>query len=245
MKKIINTIRFLLITYCFSVNAQKEFWGLRSGQNLSTNYGAIFKTDFNGENPEAVYAFNSDEGMYPYGRLFLASNGKLYGTAYKGGTVLSPTSTGGILFEYDLTVNQFKIIAFFGSNQAPDRRNPQSGVIEPIEGILFGTTETGGIYKHTIATESTSNAGNVPNIGSILNPMSGELFKASNGLVYGTTKYYSSCLVAEPLLGSIVRVNPSTSAFNVVFPFNCTINRLFLLSLLPFVSSLFLLDFSF
>ena len=46
--------------------------------------------------------------------------------------------------------------------------------------------------------------------------------KASDGMLYGTTQYYSACPTLTPLLGCIVRFNPNNNSFNYIFPFNCT-----------------------
>ena len=220
-KKLLFIASFLVFISSYS---QKEFWGLTSiGGTVSANYGTIFKTDFNGANAEIVHFFDSANGMKPYGRLFQASNGKLYGTASQGGyTIPNSGNTGGVLFEYDLILNRFRIVTFFGSPQLPNRTTPESGVIEPIAGNLFGSTSSGGIYKYNITNESTVVSGTVPNInGSIQNPITGELLKASNGYIYGTTLYSSSCS-SMPLLGSIVRLDPSNNNFNFIYPFNCT-----------------------
>jgi hypothetical protein len=65
----------------------------------------------------------------------------------------------------------------------------------------------------------------VPNIdGSIPNPMRGELIKASNGMIYGVTQNFSSCVVGMPFLGAIVRLNPANNNFTFIYPFNCTPN---------------------
>lgn len=89
-----------------SVVAQKELWGLRTGNDAIKSYGTIFKTDFNGANIATVYNFDGENGQRPKGRLLLASNGKLYGTAFKGGYMFPETTeSGGVLFEYDLIFN--------------------------------------------------------------------------------------------------------------------------------------------
>jgi len=218
-----NILFICLLLGFASSYAQKEFWGLiNKGGTVAINYGTIFKTDFNGANPEAVYTFDSLNGMKPYGRLFQASNGKLYGTASEGGIVQPATmDTGGVLFEYDLATDRFRVVSYFGSNEF-HYKTPQSGVIEPTAGMLYGTLSFGGIYKYNSTDESTSLSGLVTNInGSIQNPMKGELVKASNGFIYGTTQNYSTCPGLAPFLGCIVRLNPVNNAFTYIHPFEC------------------------
>ncbi|MFL9844267.1 choice-of-anchor tandem repeat GloVer-containing protein [Flavobacterium rhizosphaerae] len=211
----------LLITFLLVVNslsAQKEFWGLanRGGTatgNLGLGYGAIIKTDASGANAQMVHVFDSINGMQPNGRLLLASNGKLYGTTYFGGNVQLNGNTDGVLFEYDPIGNEFSVVSLFGTGDFPTIRNPKCGVIEALEGQLFGAAGV-GIYKHNLTDEETSLAALVTvsytGMNAFPNSINGELMKASDGYIYGTTKNYSMCPASSPYMGCIVRFNPAT-----------------------------------
>ena len=130
--------------------AQKELWGVSSGfgeSNLSPNeayyFGNIIKHDINGENETIVHEFDQVNGKTPIGRLFLASNGKLYGTTKNGGvtsftnngTVYSVPDGFGIIYEYDLILNKFRVVKVFDGT---DASFSQIGFIEPTPGILIG-----------------------------------------------------------------------------------------------------------
>jgi hypothetical protein len=220
----------ILILFLFafvSMSAQKEFWGLTSvGGSETINTGHIFKTDFNGTNAQIVHWFDNTQGMRPYGKLFLASNGKLYGTASEGGAVQpNPSNTGGVLFEYDLIFSRYSVVSYFGAGDLTTMLNPRTGVIEA-DGALYGTASGVGIFKHNLADEVTTQAALVnasyTGSNSFSNFITAELMQASDGLIYGTTKYYSSCPTTTPYLGSIVRFNPENNQFNYIYPFNCT-----------------------
>ena len=80
------------------IYAQKELWGVNTGNDNGPGYyGNITKYDIYGENPVIMHEFDSIHGYNPKGRLFLASNGKLYGTTQKGGNIglLGSNTTGG------------------------------------------------------------------------------------------------------------------------------------------------------
>lgn len=221
----------LMLFVCFSAFSQKEFWWLYTGYNsdipgFPANHGSIRKVDFNGQNETIVHTFDSINGKLPYDyeRLFLASNGKLYGTTSAGGFSIPNSSIhdgAGVLFEYDLTLDIFQALTFFGTSPVPSCVVPQAGVIEK-DGILYGTTSRfGAIYKHDLASGVTSLGAQIPNFNGNQNEMNGELTKAANGMIYGTTKYFSSCPTSTPLLGSVARFNPANNSFTILHPLYC------------------------
>ena len=104
----------------------------------------IYKTDSVGENLQWVYTMNPDtEGKRPMAGLFLANNGKLYGTTTQGG----PDDNYGTFFEYDIRNSEFTVLVDFnGENGAA----PQGNVIEADNGKLYGMTTEGGTSFDTI-----------------------------------------------------------------------------------------------
>ena len=82
-----------------------KFYGLTFYGGAS-NKGTLFEYDC----VSNVYAKKIDltvaTGNQPRGSLIQASNGKLYGTTYRGGT-----NNSGVIFEYDISINVF--IHFF------------------------------------------------------------------------------------------------------------------------------------
>lgn len=227
-------IIFLLLS--IQINAQKELWGTGVGGGIinpnPNGYGGIFKTNFDATIFNDVHLFDSIAGMKPYGRLFVASNGKLYGTASEGGLNCTLFREGGVLYEYDLILDQFRVVAHLGSTiQFPTTNRPTIGVFEPQDGILYGASENGAIFKYTIATEALSISANVPNftsgVLSIQNSVRGELMKASDGFVYGTTKHYSNNPNGAPYLGSIARLNTTNNNLSLIYPFELVFGPLY------------------
>src|SRR5436190_13334184 len=81
-----------------------------------------------------------------------ASNGKLYGMTNVGGT-----NNLGVIFSYDITASQYSVVYNFdGANGS----NPQRTVTQASNGMLYGTTNSGGLYgqgaafKFDIATNT-------------------------------------------------------------------------------------------
>jgi hypothetical protein len=228
-KNIILSIVMLFV--CFSAFSQKEFWWLYTGYNSDTpgfpsDYGSIHKVNFDGQNETIVHQFDSINGKLPYytERLFLASNGKLYGTTSRGGFSIPNSSIHdgtGVLFEYDLILNTFHVVTFFGTPPIVTSIIPNAGVIEK-EGMLYGTTSRyGSIYKHDLATGVTTFGAQIPSFNDTQNEINGELMKAANGMIYGTTLHFSSCPASAPFLGAIARFNPANNVFTILHPLYC------------------------
>jgi len=222
MKKTLLTI-IILFSFSFTY-AQKELWGVNQGiddgsPNSNGYKGNITKYDINGENPMIVHEFlDFTTGKTPKGKLFLASNGKLYGMTVAGGnTVGGLVANGnGVLYEYDLILNKYRVVYYFDTH-APNGIYGV-GVIEPIEGKLYGSISN-KVFCYDLATGVfiyvEGNAGY---------SIDGELIKASNGILYGSTTYSSNCPGAGQILpnnGTIFKVNTTTNTLTSVYLFKC------------------------
>ena len=219
IKKIFFLVFVLLqLTPAFS---QKEFWGSNIGSYVvGGDYGVLFKTNFDGTNKVTVHNFDGINGWSSASRLFLASNGRLYGTTQKGGLGDPNVGGNGVLFEYDLILNKYRVVYYFGT-AGPTQfiQRPELGLVEGTPGFLYGTTLLRNVYKYDLNLETISNIGQLPPCTGFENPIRGEMIKASNGNIYGSTKYSSTNLLSDPFAGTIFRINPNTNVFTVVYPF--------------------------
>ena len=224
MKKIIFlTITLFPLWGLGGIYAQKELWGVNSGDRNNypnpSYFGNITKYDINGENPAIMHEFDFVKGAAPVGRLFLASNGKLYGTTLYGGNV-GPTGSFvsvGVLFEYDLILNKYRVVKYFEIDNIIGAINPEIGVIEPIQGKLYGGVNN-RIYKYDIATETITVSNAIGN-----SKFSGELLKASDNNLYSVV-YISFCPSFNeplPLNGSVVKYNMTTNILSIIYPLSC------------------------
>ena len=113
-------------------------------------------TNAGGANGDGIiYSYETGTGIYtilhdfntaahggkPYGRLFQASDGELYGMASAGGL-----NSSGILFKYDISLDLFILrVNFDGTNgQAPN-----CSLIE-FNGLLYGMTNEGGVANEGV-----------------------------------------------------------------------------------------------
>lgn len=226
MKRTILSV-FFLFSFFFTT-AQKELWGNNKIQSYidysdPTNpitlpyYGNITKYDINGDNGTVVHVFDGINGKLPTGKLFQASNGKLYGltSAYTSSTGLNDDVR---LFEYDLILNKFRILHAFDHTQYYSQYMT-SGVIEGVTGKLYGAIGN-YFFCYTIDTETTT-MHSLNNYGAYL---TGELMKASDGFLYGSMYNRTNCPSGNaigPFKGMIIKINTTNNISQNKYSFNC------------------------
>ena len=218
MKKIVIVLLFITT----SLYAQKKLLGVNKGADdfnpNSTGYGGnISEFDINGQSGTVVHEFSDfANGKTPKGKLFQASNGKLYGTTNAGGNTFFTTPNGtGVLYEYDLILNKYTVIYYFEDYPGDP---PINGVIEPIVGKLYGSIGY-KVYSYDLNTEQFTFVNNIFTGAS----MNNELMKASNNLLYVTTAGIVSCsgTATSVVNGTISKVNTITNNLDIAYYLNC------------------------
>jgi uncharacterized repeat protein (TIGR03803 family) len=160
----------------------------RGGVN---GYGVLFSLDTTTNTITKRLDFNWQNGAYPEGSLMQASDGKLYGMTSAGG---AGTYGTGVLFYFDPSTNKDSVL--FSFYTAPYGVNPVNGLIQANNGLLYGTTISGGTqgsyggqdgvlfsidpntYQYNVEADFNDAVGAYP---------FGGLIQASNGLLYGMT----------------------------------------------------------
>ena len=152
----------------------------------SLSLGMIFKLNTNGTGYTNVHNFSAGgvDGAYPAAALLEGSDGFLYGTTSSGGT----NGSGGTVFRVNKDGSGYALLHGFGGFDGSD---PQAGLVEGIDGALYGTTYQGGSGNAgTIFTMNKDGTGY-----SVIRNLSGldgrspsaRLVRQSNGVFYGTT----------------------------------------------------------
>lgn len=114
-----------------------KFMGL-TNLGGSNNDGVIFEFDIQTNTYTKKFDFElSSAGKNPKGSFVMASNGKLYATAEKGGYGLS-----GTLYQYDFENDSFEKKIDF--NYAENGKNFKAGFAKGNNGKLYITTSAGG-----------------------------------------------------------------------------------------------------
>jgi uncharacterized repeat protein (TIGR03803 family) len=137
-----------------------------------------------------LYSFTgTNDGAVPTG-LVQGNDGYLYGTTAWGGT-----TGGGTVFRIS-TNGVLTTLYSFGTGLAtnlntPDGYGPQGGLVQGIDGYLYGTTQNGGTNNLGTVFRIKTN-GLLTSLYSFADTYDGEnpyagLVQGSDGLLYGTT----------------------------------------------------------
>jgi uncharacterized repeat protein (TIGR03803 family) len=160
------------------------------------------KLDFNGE----------ENGSTPFGSLFQADNGKLYGMTYEGGA-----DNYGVLFEWDPETDNYTKKHSF--NGAVSGCNPSGSLIQAGNGKLYGMTRRGGLHGYGVifewdpATNIFSKLLDFNGTGNGAYPH-GSLILAANGKLYGMTSRGG-----EDEGGVLFEWDPATNIFSKILDF--------------------------
>jgi uncharacterized protein (TIGR03437 family) len=177
----------------------------------SHSQGTIFKLTLTGE-LTTLYSFGSSftDGQYPQAGLVEGSDGNFYGTTQDGGT-----HSSGTIFKIT-PAGAYTSLYSLGSGA--DGEQPQSALIQSVDGSLYGSTNggCGTVFKisvagvlstiHTFCSSSTDGAGPVSS-----------LTQGTDGSLYGTTSQGGTSGIGSSGSGTVFRLQLSGSA-----PYTCT-----------------------
>lgn len=164
-----------------------------------------------------VYNFANSSIKLPWGRLALASDGKLYGTAYEAGT----NNKGG-LFRFDPADNSCTVLYNFDGTSSIH----STGLMQASNGKLYGMTtylgnnNNGTIFEYDL-TDNTYNVlyNNFDGING--RNSSSVLVQASNGKLYSTLRYGGNNTDGS---GLIFEFNLSGNTYTPLYNFGDTFN---------------------
>jgi uncharacterized repeat protein (TIGR03803 family) len=177
--------------------------------------------DENGSNYSILHTFTGvpNDGQQPRGRLIESTNGLVYGTTTFGGAF-----NRGTVFSMDKNGGNY---TFFSFTSADSSGQPEAGLLEASDGLLYGTLYHGGtsalgsvfavstdlfsyyavLYKFT----NTNGDGKWPNT---------ELVEGTDGALYGLTQQGGN--PSHPG-GTIFKINKDGSGYSVLRDFDSTI----------------------
>lgn len=186
--------------------------------NGGTNgLGGIFSLDWSTDSVTTLYNFNGlGACCLPY-RAPVFHNGYLYGTTLQGGAF-----NMGMIYRYNPLTNDMLVVKEMDSVLGQVFSN---GIMKCSNGLLYGMTNTSGFNQNftgaiytinpanNIVTKVYDFTGNVDTSGGGYIPY-GDLTEASDGMLYGMTKYGG-----RNSAGNIFKFNPVNNTYTNVFDF--------------------------
>ncbi|HLP51840.1 MAG TPA: choice-of-anchor tandem repeat GloVer-containing protein [Chitinophagales bacterium] len=184
----------------------------------ASGYGIVYQFNIHSNSFNVLHSFALNDGAYPLGSLVRGPNGILYGMTSEGGL-----ASKGVIFSLNPQTNIFsKLFDFSDSTGA----NPKNSMIVSDDGNLYGISYEGGssscffnsgcgmLFKFNTQTNSYSNVKDLNEING--SRAESDLFKASNGNIYGTTSHGGSAING----GLVFNYNPLNNHLLPLFAFN-------------------------
>jgi len=164
-----------------------KLYGLTNGGGTDGK-GVIFSFDPSSSTYTKLEDFNNTNGAYPYGKLVQASDGKLYGMTYLGGS-----SNYGVIFSFDPSSHTYKKLKDFDSTNGA---YPFGSLMQASDGKLYGMTAAGGSSHSGVIFSFDPSSYTYTKLKDFdyadgYSPF-GSLMQASDGKLYGMTPYGGS-----------------------------------------------------
>ncbi len=167
-----------------------KFYGMTFGGG-SAGTGVIFSFDpLTGTYTKLKDLDDLSQGVKPYGSLLQASDGKLYGMTWTGGSLHSNQydTGGGVMFSFNPSTGVYIKLVDFSNGR------PYGSLIQAKNGKLYGMNHAGD-YSYGVIFSfelSSSTYTEVKDFFDGFNSLNGtypngSLIQAGNGMLYGTT----------------------------------------------------------
>ena len=185
----------------------------------SNRVGTVYRLNQDGSSWSVLHHFGSipADGQYPQAGLGEGSDGALYGTTFFGGT-----NDSGTVFKLNKDGTGYRVLNRFTGGPG-DGENPDAALTQGSDGLLYGTTYSGGsngvgtIFGLATNGASYSLLHVFARTGSDgQNPLAA-LLEARDGSLYGTT--YSG---GSNGVGTIFRLNKDRTGYSVLRSFSST-----------------------
>jgi uncharacterized repeat protein (TIGR03803 family) len=181
----------------------------------TNNAGTVWRMNRDGSGFEVLrHLLSFGDCRNPNSELLEGSDGMLYGTAQNGGGF----GNGGV-FRLQKDGSSYATIKGFRTTGG-DGKGPIGGLIEGLDGHLYGTTEFGGLTTNGIVFRLSKDGTNytiLKHMGLVetgtKNPRA-TLLLASDGFLYGTT--VNGGLSG---FGTVFKLRPNGEDFNVIYNF--------------------------
>jgi len=196
-----------------------------TGGTSTSSGGTVFKITATGT-LTTLYNFctlaSCADGTVPRSPLVQATNGSFYGTTFGGG----PFSSPGTIFKITNSGTLTTLYTFCAVSGCTDGEAPLGGLLQALNGTLYGTTNAGGAHGGGVIFDIKTSGGaptTLYNFCSLTSCADGSgpeatLIQGTDNNLYGTNydggsfSYY----------GTVFKINPSSGTFTSLHSFDGT-----------------------
>ncbi|MEN9675295.1 MAG: hypothetical protein RIS76_1191 [Verrucomicrobiota bacterium] len=193
--------------------------GPPAGDEFPLGCGIVFKVNRDGSAYQILHHFSrsADNGNEPWAGLVEDPAGVLYGTTLEGGS-----NGGGVVFRLNRDGSGFAILHHFQENEN-DGGRPMAGLLYGGDGVLYGTTDSGGNSTQRNGTVFRINPDGTdyrvlhsfPSVDGDGRTPRAALVEGPDQMVYGTTRDGG-----RRDGGTVFRMGRDGSRFQVLHRFN-------------------------
>lgn len=185
-------------------------------QGGSGNAGTLFRINADGSDFAVLRNFSSG-ALNPMQELLRASDGQFYGTVQAGNF----STINGSIFRLDGSGSNYTVLKVL-SNSLATGANPLSPLLEASDGLLYGTTYSGGTTNNAGAVYRINKDGSgfelirafIGVLGDARHPR-GSLVEAADGAIYGTSERGGA-----NDQGALFKLNKDGSGYTVLASFD-------------------------
>jgi uncharacterized repeat protein (TIGR03803 family) len=169
-------------------------YGVASGGGGNAG-GTVFKINQDGTGYAILHSFtgaSDPAGSNPFAGMILGSDGNLYGTTDYGGA-----QGLGTVYKIGTDGSGYTVLHSFSGPAGQDSRAPLGDLVEGTNGMLYGTSYFGGTNDQGSVFSLNKGGLSYSVIHSFSGGLDGKqpvagLARATNGALYGTTRYGGS-----------------------------------------------------
>jgi uncharacterized repeat protein (TIGR03803 family) len=165
-----------------------------------------------------LHSFKQTDGQNPWGQLVQAIDGDLYGTTSAGGA-----NGAGTVFKIGPGGKLTTVYNFCSQSDCTDGAHPLAGLVQTVNGDLYGTTSAGGISNTLCPYRTCGTIFKITPGGTLTTTFTfcsqascadgqtpvGGLVPAANGDLYGTTSQGGTNNVVSYGGGTLFKIAPS------------------------------------
>ncbi len=169
--------------YAAMIQAADGFlYGVTQADGIDTG-GTIYRYDIATNTYTVLHNFPNY--CYPKATLLEVGADTLYGVTHGA----NPSSTPPVIFRFIATTGAYTVLA-----NLPYNSFPKGGLTHATDGNLYGMTYSAGLYSKGILFRYNMANGNIDTLhnfgaGTDASNPTGELYQASDGILYGMTAY--------------------------------------------------------